>query len=328
MWVDGNSVYFRSSQDYGTKFGNPILLSNVNASLSPQTGPKIASTEKGDVYVVWVDGNGVYFRSSQDNGTKFGNPILLSINVASSPQIAATEKGDVYVVWVDGNGVYFRSSQDYGTKFGNPILLSNAARISSSPQIAATEKGDVYVVWSDKNKQSGDSDIILKSSMNGGEDFGSGDRISRRNDILSLSPQIAATEKGDVYVARVDKNNMSGDSEIVFRRSTNNGVEFDDSVNLDRDPDDITISVSPQIAATEKGDVYVVWSDNDIQFKEILDNGTWFSETISINNRKTPGFSPQIAATERGDVYLIWVDQVNATDSKDLLFKRISHSFL
>ena len=245
--VNSNSLLrFISSQDNGTKFGNPILLSNVNSSLSPQTGPKIDSTEKGDVYVVWVDGNGVYFKSSQDNETDFGNPILLSINVASSPQIAATEKGDVYVVWVDGNGVYFRSSQDNGTKFGNPILLSNAARISSSPQIVLRqEKGDVYVVWSDKNKQSGDSDIILKSSMNGGEDFGSSDRISRRNDILSLSPQIAATEKGDVYVARVDKNNMSGDSGIVFISSTNNGVEFDDSVNLDRDPDDITISVSP-----------------------------------------------------------------------------------
>ncbi len=261
----------------------------------------------------------------------FGNSFSLTTSMDPSSfmegGLAATEKGDVYVVWVDGNGVYFRSSQDNGTKFGNPVLLSNNARISSSPQIAATEKGDVYVVWSDKNKQSGDSDIILKSSMNRGEDFGSSDRISRRNDILSLSPQIAATEKGDVYVARVDKNNMSGDSEIVFRRSINNGMEFDDSVSLDRNPDDITVSISPEIAETEKGDVYAVWSDNDIQFKEILDNGAWFSETISINNRKTPGFSPQIAATERGDVYLIWVDQVNPTDSKHLLFKRINHSY-
>ena len=42
VWVDSNSLYFRSSQDNGTKFGNPILLSNVNSSLSPQTGPKIS----------------------------------------------------------------------------------------------------------------------------------------------------------------------------------------------------------------------------------------------------------------------------------------------
>jgi hypothetical protein len=262
----------------------------------------------------------------------FGDNFSLTTSVDPSSfmegGLAATEKGNVYVVWVDGNSVYFRSSQDNGTKFGNPVLLSNAARIASSPQIAATEKGNVYVVWSDKNKMSGDSDIILKSSMNGGEDFGSSDRISRKNDILSLTPQVAATEKGNVYVIRDDKNNMTGDSEIIFRRSTNNGDDFSRNVDLNRDSDDITISFSPQIAATEKGNVYAVWSENDIQFKEILDNGTLFSETISINNRNTPGFSPQIAATERGDVYLIWVDQINATNSKHLLFKRISNSFL
>ena len=240
--------------------------------------------------------------------------------------LAATEKGNVYVVWIDGNGVYFRSSQDNGSKFGTPVLLSNTKRMASSPQIAATEKGNVYVLWSDKNNMSGDSDIILKSSTNNGEEFGSSDRLSRKNDILSLSPHIAATEKGNVYVVRADRNNMSGDSDIVFRSSTRNGEEFSRNVYLNRDHDGNTTSFSPQIAATEKGNVYVVWSENDIQFKEILDNGTWFSETISMNNRMSFGFSPQVAATEKGNVYLVWVDQINATN-KHLLFKRISESF-
>ena len=328
VWVDGNSVYFRSSQDYGVKFGNPVLLSNANVSLSPQTGPKISGTEKGDVYVVWVDGNSVYFRSSQDYGVKFGNPVLVSNEVASSPQIAATEKGDVYVVWVDGNSVYFRSSQDYGVKFGNPIRLSNEARIASSPQIAATEKGDVYVVWADQNTASGDIDVILKRSSNNGMEFGSSDRLSRKNDILSLSPQIDGTERGDVFFVRIDKNNMTGESEIIFRSSSKMGEDFNSNIPLDRDPGDFTVSVSPDLAGTERGDVYVAWSENNIQFKEILGNGTWFSETVTINNISSLGFSPQVAATEKGDVYLLWVNQINGTETKDLLFKRISHEIL
>ena len=51
VWVDGNSVYLRSSQDYGVKFGNPVLLSNisnVSVSSSPQTGPKIACNREGE----------------------------------------------------------------------------------------------------------------------------------------------------------------------------------------------------------------------------------------------------------------------------------------
>jgi hypothetical protein len=280
------------------------------------------------VYVVWVDGNSVYFRSSQDYGVTFGNPVLLSSKVASSPQIAATEKGNGYVVWVDGNSVYFRSSQDYGVSFANPVLLSNKERIASSPQIAATEKGNVYVVWADQNTASGDIDVILKRSSDSGMEFGSGDRLSRKNEILSLSPQIVGTERGNVYFVRTDKNNMTGESEIIFRSSSNNGEDFNRNIPLDRDPNDFTVSVSPEIAGTERGDVYVVWSENSIQFKEILGSGSWFSETITTGNISSVGFSPQVAATEKGDVYLLWVNQINGTESKDLLFKRISQEFL
>jgi hypothetical protein len=332
VWVEGSSVYLRTSQDYGVKFGNPVLLSkvsNVNVSSSSlQTGPKIAATEKGNVFVVWVEGNSVYLRSSQDYGVKFGDPILLSSKVASSPEIAATEKGNVFVVWVEGNSVYLRSSQDYGVKFGDPILLSNEARIASSPQISATESGNVYVVWADKNTMSGDIDIILKRSTDDSMEFGNGDRLSRKNDILSLSPQIIGTERGNVYFVRADKNNMTGESEIIFRSSSNNGEDFDRNTPLDKDPGDFTVSVSPQIAGTERGDAYVVWIEENVQFKEILDNGTWFSETVTINNMSSLGFFPQVTATERGDVFLIWVNQINGTSTKDLLFKRISHSFL
>src|SRR5688572_29065494 len=63
----GNSLYF----------GDDFTLTTATNPISFMEGG-LASTEKGDVYVVWVDGNRVYFRSSQDNGTKFGNPILLS----------------------------------------------------------------------------------------------------------------------------------------------------------------------------------------------------------------------------------------------------------
>lgn len=270
--------------------------------------------------------------------THFGNSLYfgddLSLTTSTNPLsfmeggLAATEKGNVFVVWVDGNSVYLRSSQDYGVKFGDPVLLSNVARIASSPQIAATENGNVYVVWADKNTMSGDIDIVLKRSTDGSMEFGNGERLSRKNDILSHSPQIVGTERGNVYFVRVDKNNMTGESEIIFRSSSNNGEDFNRNIPLDKDPGDYTVSVSPEIARTERGDAYVVWSAENIQFKEILDNGTWFSETVTINNMSSLGFSPQVTATERGDVYLLWVNQINGSNTKDLLFKRIGYSFL
>ena len=52
----------------GLYFGNDFSIINhiQNSSLSPK---QIAATEKGDVYVVWVDKNNIYFTSSHDNET-------------------------------------------------------------------------------------------------------------------------------------------------------------------------------------------------------------------------------------------------------------------
>jgi len=309
---------------YALYFGHNISI--IDSTLSSSIIPQIAATEKGNVYVVWVDKNNIYSSSSQDNGTKFSAPLLLSNSskLASSPQIAATEKGNVYLVWVDKNNIYSSSSQDNGTKFSAPLLLSDSSKLASSPQIAATEKGSVYVVWVDKNSKSGDSDIKFRSSNDSGKSFDDDKRLSRKNDILSSSPQIAATEKGSVYVVWVDKNSTSGDSDIVIRESNVSGVNFGSNVHIEENPMGIPIS-SPQIAATEKGNVYVVWYKNDVQFKEILGDGIILGRTITfLGNSSAFSSSPQIAATEKGNGYVVWVDKNSTNKDNVLALKRIS----
>ena len=56
---------------------------------------QIAVTEKGDVYVVWVDKNNIYFTSSHYNQTKFGAKVSLSDGnkVTSSPTNDCNRKG-------------------------------------------------------------------------------------------------------------------------------------------------------------------------------------------------------------------------------------------
>ena len=48
----------------------------------------------------------------------------------------------------------------------------------------------------------------------------------------SFYPQIAATEKGDVYVVWVDKSSTSGDIDIGFRNSNDSGMDFNKIINL------------------------------------------------------------------------------------------------
>jgi hypothetical protein len=131
-------------------------------TLSTSISPQIAATEKGDVYVVWVDKNSTYFASSDDHQNKFGSKILLSDanTFTSYPQIAATEKGDVYVVW-DESHVRFKEILDKGAIAGEPISLSNLTT-SSSPEMDVTEKGDLYVIWTGKNNTSDEELLLFK----------------------------------------------------------------------------------------------------------------------------------------------------------------------
>ena len=250
----------------------------------------------------------------------------------SSPQLAATEGGNVYVAWVDKNILYFKSSQDHGSKFNTPIILSKNVSLTSSPQLAATEGGNVYVAWVDKNDNStygGDTDIAFKWSKDAGNTFSKNKKLSRGLSVSSLSPQLAATEGGNVYVAWVDKKNNStsggegaGDTDIAFKWSVDAGNTFS-SKKLSRGLS--VSSLSPQLAATEGGNVYVAWTNNHTYFKEILGYNGIFGETINISNNTDSAY-PQLVATEDGNIYIVWIaNKHNTYAEKVLHFKMISN---
>ena len=76
----------------------------------------------------------------------------------------------------------------------------------------------------------------------------------------------------------------------------------------------------------EDGNVYVVWAENEIQFKEILDNVALVAETVSIGSHLNPS-SPQIVVIEDGNVYVVWVDKNRTSENEALYFKKISQYF-
>jgi hypothetical protein len=403
VWVEKNNTYFSSRHEHDTKFSNPIVLSSNNGLSS---SPRISATERGDVYVIWIEKNknNIVFRKSNDSGNNFDKNVHLNRiggtnQTVSSPLLAATERGDVYVVWVDKNNIVFRKSNDSGNNFDKSISLDNNVNPSQkrkaslnqtltpsfSPQLTVTEKGDVYVVWVDKNEANGDTNIAFVRSNTSGNDFVRG-KYLRANDLLSFSPQLAATERGDVYVVWVDKNNETGSSTIrfsgsnnsgndfgdikrlsrsadpnetstvfspqlaatdnggvyvvwveknetgsnnvVFRGSNDFGNDFDTRARLNRNPNQIGFSFSPQIGSTQNGSIFVIWSDNTLQFKQISDGGEIVGRTISLNNQTVLPLSSQIAVTEHGNLYLAWAEQHgNINNDTAFVFKKISEFY-
>src|SRR5919198_1562265 len=187
----------------------------------------------------------------------FGHSIDISNNtkLSSEPHIVLSSKSNVYVVWSDnttGNGdIYFRASEDNGTTFDVTKTLSNNTGLSSDAKIA-TSANNVYVVWSDNT--TGNGDIYFRASEDNGTTFAHTIRLIAKSG-NSQFPQITISEKKYVYVVWSD--NTTGNGDIYFRASEDNGTSFNKVKRLSNNTGN---STEPQIATSENNE-YVVWSD-------------------------------------------------------------------
>ena len=326
-WRDntpGNyDTFFAVSNNNGQTFGTPINLSNNTGTSEAQQ----IATIGNNVYVTWQDntpGNfDIFFAASTDNGQTFTNPPLnLSNSTGDSlnPQIAAVGN-NVYVTWTgepSGGGnfdIFFAASTDNGQTFTNPPLnLSNNTGVSFNPQIAAVGN-NVYVTWADTT--SGNFEIAFAASTDNGQIFTNPPLNLSNSTGDSNSPELAAIGN-NVYVTWRD--NTSGNFEIAFAASTDNGQTFTNPpLNLSNTLDE---SSNPQIAAVGNN-VYVTWQDGtlsnaDIFFAASTDNGQIFTNPpLNLSNNTGLSFAPQITAIA-DNVYITWRD--NAPGNADIFF--------
>jgi hypothetical protein len=209
-----------------------------------------------------------------------------------------------------------------------PVVFENATNLTNNPmdsvygQVAAWNN-NVYTLWQDSMPPGFTNyDIFIKSSNDNGTTFGSPVNLSD-NFGFSEHPQIAAYDN-NVYAIWAD--DTSGNREVLFTRSEDNGTSFDKIKNLSNNTSD---SFNQEIAVF--GDnVYVVWLDQgeddntNILLKASADGGTTFGRTVNIGNNANEETFPKVAAYE-GSVYVAWnmaADNVNERNNEGLFFVR------
>ena len=256
----------------------------------------------------------------------FGNLTNLSNNTgfSSTPQITASA-ANVYVVWRDNSSgnddIYFSASADNGTSFSSIENLSDNSGRSDEAQITAVG-ANVYVVWRDSS--SGKDQIYFKRSSDNGNSFYPTEDMSNNNG-SSTNPQITAIGN-NVYTVWSDTTTGNGD--IYFKSSIDNGTSFASSKNLSRNLNGT--AHFPQLEATGNN-VYVVWQDETperggIRFRASNDNGNNFSITRVLSQKNDVNAnSPQLAVSEN-TVYIVWEDNSrsgngNSSKNFDLLFR-------
>jgi hypothetical protein len=117
------------------------------------------------------------------------------------------------------------------------------------------------------------------------------------NERESLRPTIA-TSGNNVYVAWFD--DIEGNSEILYRRSTDDGTSFGSTINLSNSDEE---SVRPAIIASGNN-VYLVWiegqpsgfGNNEIFYKRSIDGGVTFGPTINLSNGEGNSFGVRVNA--------------------------------
>jgi hypothetical protein len=257
VWSEqGSDILFKRN---AISFDPSINLSN-NAGKS--SAANVAASEN-NVYVVWSDdtpGNfDILFRKSTDGGASFGGTVNLSNTTGNSDQPAVAAFGDivygqnVYVAWRDdtpgtGNSeILYRRSTDGGASFGGSVNLSNTTKNSSQPAVAASGPSvlynNVYVVWSDDTL--GGSDILYRTSTDGGASFGGTVHLMYTN--RNWYTATVAASENNVYVVWNDDTPGTGNSEILYSKSTDGGASFGGTVNLSNTTEN---SYSPRVAAS------------------------------------------------------------------------------
>jgi hypothetical protein len=210
-----------------------------------------------------------------------------------------------------------------------PLVFENATNVTNNPmdsvygQVAAWNS-NVYLLWQDSIPSDHTNyDIFIKNSNDNGTTFGSSVNLSN-NSGFSEHPQIAAYDN-NVYAIWAD--DTSGNREVLFTRSVDNGTSFDKIKNLSNNTSD---SFNQEIAVF--GDtVYVVWldqSDEDDETNILLkasgDGGETFGRTVNISSNANQETFPKVAAFE-GSVYIAWNmadDHLDERDNEGLFFVR------
>src|ERR687887_2421554 len=128
------------------------------------------------------------------------------------------------------------------------------------------------------------------------------------NTKLSSEPHLSLSRKSNVYVVWSDDTTGNGD--IYFRASADNGTTFSKVKRLSNNTGS---STEPQIAASGKSNVYVVWSDDttgngDIYFRMSKDNGNTFSGPKNLSNTTGLSSDAKIATSGKSNVFVVWSD--------------------
>lgn len=258
VWEDNTSgnfeIYFKSSSDAGVNWSPPKRLT-YNTQDSKR--PVIINDSTGNLHLVWhqpdLPGGEIFYRKSTDQGGNWTPPKRLTWNSGNSwlPDIAVSQSGILQVVWTDfssGNyEIYHKRSIDGGSTWTNTIRLTWTSGETISPAVTVDGDGMVLVFWSDDT--SGNNEIFLKRSSDGGSSWTAPKRMTWTAGESVIQKNGAYSGGPSTYLTWMDS--ISGVFEIFYSRTTDSGVTWQPKTRMTWNS---RMSMEPSIYS-----FYIIW---------------------------------------------------------------------
>jgi hypothetical protein len=228
------------------------------------------------------------------------------------------------VVWGDttdgGKRVMFLRSTDESATFSEPRDISRSLAQAFEPEIAIDSNDAINVVWEDSGP--GRNVIMFSRSDNGGETFSEPLQISTGNGFTS-EPHITVDKLNRLHV--IWSEEVDGDAQAFYARSTDGGLTFSTPVNLS---DNRVRGVHKPVLTTFNDIVYAAYQSEAGTRRQVFvlkseDAGLSFASPVQISradNSKGRGHSPTMVVDSRSRLHIAWIDSSIVGNDEGVLF--------
>lgn len=185
------------------------------------------------------------------------------------------------------------------------VNLTNHPRYDRVPSITQTRDGTMWIAWASERKY-GQYDIYYTSSSDFGSTWASPIRFTWTLG-TDDTPCILETSDGSIWIAW--SSDMYGNSEIVYRTSSDHGSIWGPIVRLTNNPWEDN---HPSVIQNIDGTLWAVWQRDEsgnstIYYKTSSDFGATWSEAANLTTKDSRWDTrPYITRTDNGTIWVVW----------------------
>ncbi|MEO8232028.1 MAG: sialidase family protein [Ignavibacteriota bacterium] len=220
---------------------------------------------KGNIYTTWTefdnygssspsDSSRIRFSRSTDKGLSWSSALTISDrsgdcvdedNTVEGAVPCVGPNGEVYASWAGPLGLMFDKSTNGGTTWGTDVFVStipggwdyavpgiyraNGLPITACDTSQSPFRGNLYINWSDQRNGTGNTDVFLSKSTDGGNTWSA---VKKVNDDNTTRHQFFTwmtidQTTGIIYFVFYDRRNTTNNlTDVYMARSTDGGETF------------------------------------------------------------------------------------------------------